>query len=202
MSREVGVYDDPHAPRLLSSDDGTPFEGETIVEFISAGNPIHFFDERKVAQPSSRIVAYFCAVGFKRAELPRYYPVICACGRPIPNTECTRWKPKGGRSHLFRDAAVALGRLPKKGEKLVPSKLFQRKLFLAHVEIVKSDRKSRSLPEQCWHSRLGTLTRLEAGGEASPDTLSDSSSCPLSKAFPFTKTSPIPTTKDGIEDEY
>ena len=206
MSREVGVYDDPHAPRLLPGEDGTPFEDETVVEFASASNPIHFFHERKAAQPSSRIVAYFRAVGFNGAELPRYYPVFCDCDRPVLNSECTRWRPKGGRSNLFGDAAVALGRLPKKGDKLVPAMLFRGKLFKAEIQVVNTDRSGKPLPPSRWHSRLGSLTRLEAGGgpstSSNPSPQTNSSSYSDSKAFPVTKTSPISTTKDGIEDEY
>jgi hypothetical protein len=193
MTRELGVYDDPHAPVLLSSGD-RPLEGETLVELVSAGPPIHFFDERKLATRSSRIVARFRAVEFYGEQLPRYYPVICECERPVLNTECKSWKPKGGRSSLHRDASVALGRLPRKGDRLLPSKLFRNKLFRAEIFVVRQNRKGESLPRSQWHSRLGRLIALEAGGASrfsNPDSHSNS------PPFPVTKTSPFPTTKDG-----
>src|SRR4030095_14523970 len=198
MTREVGVYDDPHAPTLLSKD-GIPFEGETLVEFVSAGAPIHFFDERKAAQRSSRIVALFRAVEFDGVELPRYYPVRCLCEKPYPNTECKPWKPKGGRSSLFGDAAIALGRLRKNGESLIPLRLFRKKLFKAEVSVVISDRSGKPLPSPRWYSRLGSLTKLEAGGlSTSPYAFSHPDSCSDSDAFPVTKTIAVTTTKDGI----
>jgi hypothetical protein len=199
MTQELGVYDDPHAPVLLPGA-GNPFEGDALVEFVSAGPPIHFFDERKLASRSSRIVAWFRIVEFGGEQLPRYYPVICQCEKPLLNTECKRWKPKGGRSNLYGDAAVALGRLPKKGDKLVPSKLFRGKLFRAAISVVRSNRKGEPLPHPQWHSRLGNLKELEAGGGTSacldPDT--HSNSFPL----PITKTSPFPTTKDGNDPAF
>lgn len=196
MTREVGVYDDPHAPTLLTRD-GVPFEGETRVEFVSAGAPIHFFVERKAARQSSRIVARWRAIEFEGQELPGYYPVFCECERPAINSECTPWKPKGGRSNLHGDAAVALGRLPRNGDKLIPSRLFRGKVFKAAVRVVKTDRNGKPRPPECWHSCLGRLTRLEAGGSASPST------CPVTSSFsssdPYassvTKTSTVPTTK-------
>jgi hypothetical protein len=203
MTREVGVYDDPQAPTLLSKD-GIPFEGETLVEFVSAGAPIHFFDERKAAQRSSRIVAWFRAIEFDRQQLPRYYPVICTCDKPHMNTECKQWRPKkGARSNLGGDAAIALGRLPKNGESLKPSSLFRNKLFKADVAVVRSDRSGKPLPPPRWHSKLGSLTKLEAGGlSTSSHPVSHPDSCSDSDAFPLTKTIPVTTTKDGIEDVY
>jgi hypothetical protein len=209
MTRENGVYDDPHPPTLLSKDGG-PFEGEALVEFISAGAPIHFFIGKHAAKGDARIVAWFCLVDFGGLELPRYYPVICQCDKPALNTECKRWKPKGRSSSLYGDAAVALGRLPKNGEKLVPSKLFPGKLFREEVVVVETDRNGKPLPGPRWHSRLGSLVSLVAGGGTSPPSSSSSStssnsnpsSHPIPDAFPVPKTTPIPTTKDGNEDPY
>jgi hypothetical protein len=192
MTHELGVYDDPYAPTLLSKA-GEPFEGETLVEFDSYGAPIHFFDERKAAQRTSRIVAWFRAVEFDGELLPRYYPVFCDCANPALNSECNYWRPKGGRSNLYSDAAIALGRLPRKGDKLRPSKLFRDKLFKAQISVVKSDRGGKPIPRPLWHSRLGRLLELEAGGPASslPDPSTSTDTSPSSA----TKTSAFPTTK-------
>src|SRR5262249_27481711 len=153
--------------------DGQPFDGETVVEFVSAGKPIHFFNERNAVRRSSRIVAWFRIIEFDGALLPRYYPVICQCDRPAVNTECKLWRPKGGRSNLHIDAAVALGRLPKRGDKLVPARLFTGKLFRAEVATVELDRDKKFLPSSSRYSRLGRLTWLVAGGKALPDSNSN-----------------------------
>ena len=137
---ESGIFDDRHAARLLERD-GVPFEGETVVRFLTAEKAVHFF-----LDGSARIVTWWGVEGFgPEVELPRYYSVSCRCETPRSRV-CALWSPKTGHSSaLYKDACVALGRLPRKGDNLTPAKLYAGgRAYVAEVGVVRTDRKGNA----------------------------------------------------------
>lgn len=161
----VGVVTEGHPAVLLTEADGHPIEGAAEVEFDEAEGPFHFFNDG-----SARWVVHFRVTG-RGESIPAYFPVVCRCVAPRQNSTCSTWIPKGSRSALCRAAAVALGRLVRKGDRMHPRALFSGKLFKAEIEVVKvgrnADRRTRKpvlLPPACWYSKVAKLLELLAGG--------------------------------------
>ncbi len=151
--------------------DGRPFEGETRVQFLSARGPFHFFGA-SARHTDPRFVVKFSALDFDGTTLQRYYPVRCLCLKPRQGTDCTSWRVKGSRSGLCQDGAVALGRLPQRGDNLDPRRLFAGRIFRGVVAVVKTGqhrdprtRRPEELPETAWYSKIARLIAVDAGGK-------------------------------------
>jgi hypothetical protein len=161
----AGTFSDGELCLLVR--DGKAFEGETAVQFIRAAGPTHFFRSQP---PDARLVVDFEALEFPGRILKRYYPVRCRCRKPVLREKCPDWCPKGARSAFCQDASVALGRLPRNGDVLLPERLFPGRIFRARIAVVNTGQRQdpatgrpASLPQSAWHSKIAHLVLIEAG---------------------------------------
>lgn len=165
ISGQEGIFDQRFPAVLITGPDGEPFEGQKEVEFVEAVGPLHLFRDR-----SARYIVYF-RICESQSVLPVFFPVRCRCLRAILNRRCPTWRPKGHRSNLAIAAAVALNRLPRKGERLIPIRLFKGRIFLAQIGTVRNGRgvdpetkQPEKQPRAAWYSKVHRLLELRAGG--------------------------------------
>lgn len=154
MEERVVVFGND-APPLLVGPDGRPLT-EVVVEFVGF-KPVHLFAQ-------ARLVCEFRRIDGEHEILRIYFKVDCSCEKRFPSYPCQTWKPKGVSSNLARAAAVAYGRPFHKGDRADPKSIFNGKLLVAEVVVVNRDRDGRCLPKESWYSKIGSFTRLEAGG--------------------------------------